>query len=84
MILCADGLSGIKEAITASYPKTEYQRCIVHQVRNTLKYVTDKDKKAFANDLKTIYHAATEAKALEKLEHVTEKWSAKYPNAMKN
>ena len=60
MVICADGLSGIKEAITAAFPNTEYQRCIVHQVRNTLKYVPDKDRKAFAADLKTIYHAATE------------------------
>ena len=57
LIICADGLSGIKEAISAAFPKTEYQRCIVHQVRNTLKYVPDKDRKAFASDLKTIYHA---------------------------
>ena len=57
LILCADGLSGIKESIAAAYPNTEYQRCIVHQVRNTLKYVVEKDKKAFANDLKSIYHA---------------------------
>ena len=52
LILCADGLSGIKESIAAAYPNTEYQRCIVHQVRNTLKYVAEKDKKAFANDKK--------------------------------
>lgn len=52
LIICADGLSGIKEAIAAAFPKTEYQRCIVHQVRNTLKYVPDKDRKAFASDLK--------------------------------
>ena len=58
LIICADGLSGIKEAITTAFPKTEYQRCIVHQVRNTLKYVPDKDKKAFAADLKTIYHVS--------------------------
>ena len=84
LILCADGLTGIKEAIAAAYPQTEYQRCLVHQVRNTLKYVADKDKKIFANDLKSIYHAATEAAALEELERVTEKWSEKYPNAMKS
>ncbi len=46
LIICADGLTGIKEAISAAFPKTEYQRCIVHQVRNTLKYVPDKDRKA--------------------------------------
>ena len=84
LILCADGLSGIKEAIAAAYPKTEYQRCIVHQVRNTLKYVADKDRKPFANDLKTIYHAPSEEQALEALEKVREKWSVKYPNSMRS
>ena len=84
LILCADGLSGIKEAISAAFPKTEYQRCIVHQVRSTLKYVADKDRKPFAADLKTIYHAPTEEKALEALERVTEKWSERYPNSMKS
>ena len=83
LIVCADGLTGIKEAINAAFPKTEYQRCIVHQVRNTLKYVPDKDRKAFAADLKTIYQAADEKKALAALEHVTEKWTPKYPNSMK-
>ena len=63
LIICADGLTGIKEAIAAAFPKTEYQRCIVHQVRNTLKYVPDKDRKAFSTDLKTIYQAADEKKA---------------------
>ena len=84
LILCADGLSGIKDAIAAAFPQTEYQRCIVHQVRNTLKYVLDKDRKLFANDLKSIYQAPDETKALEALTRVTEKWSAKYPNAMKS
>ena len=83
LIVCVDGLTGIKEAINAAFPKTEYQRCIVHQVRNTLKYVPDKDRKAFAADLKTIYQAAGEKKALAALEHVTEKWTPKYPNSMK-
>ena len=72
LILCSDGLTGIKEAISAAFPKTEQQRCIVHMVRNTLKYVSDKDRKAFSTDLKTIYHAANEEKALEALEKVTE------------
>lgn len=83
LVICADGLTGIKEAIGAVFPKTEYQRCIVHQVRNTLKYVPNKDRKAFATDLKTIYQAPDEKKALVALEHVTEKWTPKYPNAMK-
>lgn len=84
LILCADGLSGIKEAIAVAYPNTEYQRCIVHQVRNTLKYVADKDRKPFANDLKTIYQAPSEEQALESLERVTKTWSVKYPNSMKS
>lgn len=83
LIICADGLSGIKEAITTAFPKTEYQRCIVHQVRNTLKYVPDKDKKAFAADLKTIYHASNEEQARTALDRVNDKWTPKYPNAMK-
>ena len=83
LIICADGLTGIKEAIAAAFPKTEYQRCIVHQVRNTLKYVPDKDRQAFATDLKTIYQATDEKKALAALERVTEKWTPKYPNSMK-
>ena len=83
LIICADGLTGMKEAIAAAYPQTEYQRCIVHQVRNTLKYVSEKDRKPFAADLKTIYHASNEEKALEALEKVTAKWSEKYPNSMK-
>ena len=83
LIICADGLAGIKEAITAAFPKTEYQRCIVHQVRNTLKYVPDKDRKAFAADLKNIYHASDEEKARQALDRVCAKWTEKYPNSMK-
>ena len=81
-VLCADGLSGIKESIATAFPKTEYQRCIVHQVRNTLKYVANKDMKEFAKDLKTIYHAADEKTGYEQMLKVKEKWNAKYPNAM--
>lgn len=84
LIIYADGLSGIKEAISAAYPETEYQRCIVHQVRNTMKYIPDKDRKPFCNDLKTIYQAPTEEQALAALERVSEKWSEKYPYAMKS
>ena len=82
-IICADGLTGIREAIQTAFPKTEYQRCIVHQVRNTLKYVADKDRKAFANDLKTIYNAPNEEQGRANRDRITEKWSEKYPNAMK-
>lgn len=84
LIICADGLTGIKEAIAAAFPDTEYQRCLVHQVRNTLKYVADKDKKLFSADLKKIYNAASEQSGREMLDTVSEKWSDKYPNAMKS
>lgn len=82
LILCSDGLTGIKDAISTAFPKTEQQRCIVHMVRNTLKYVANKDMKSFAKDLKTIYTAANEESALARLEEVTEKWSEHYPHAM--
>jgi len=81
LILCSDGLSGIKEAISAAFPATEQQRCIVHMVRNTLKYVANKDMKAFAKDLKTVYTAADEKAALKRLDEVTEKWKGQYPGA---
>lgn len=84
LIICADGLTGIKEAINAAFPETEYQRCIVHQVRNTLKYVSDKDRKEFAADLKKIYNAPNEQLGAEARDEITEKWNAKYPNAMKS
>ena len=83
IIICVDGLISIKEVIAAAFSKTEYQRYIVHQVRNTLKYVPDKERKAFATDLKTIYQTADENKALAALDRVTEKWTPKYPNSMK-
>lgn len=84
LVLCADGLTGIKESIAVAYPQTEYQRCIVHQVRNTLKYVAKKDRKAFAADLKSIYQAPSEEAGYEQMKVVTEKWQEHYPNAMKS
>lgn len=81
-VICADGLSGIKDAIAAAYPLAEYQWCIMHVVRNTLKYVADKDKKAFANDMKTIYHAPDEQAALAHLDEVRTVWEAKYRGCM--
>jgi transposase-like protein len=83
LVLCADGMTGIKEAIEAAYPQTEYQRCIVHMVRNTLLHVPHKHKKAFANDLKTIYHAPDEASGYVNMLDVKERWDKLYPNAMK-
>lgn len=84
MLICADGLTGMKEAITAAFPHTEYQRCIVHQVRNTLRYVSYKDMKKFAADLKTIYLAPNEQQGYDNMQRVTEKWNEQYPHAMKS
>ena len=84
LIICADGLTGIKEAINTAFPQTEYQRCIVHQVRNTLKYVAEKDRKPFAADLKKIYNAPNAERAETIRDEVAEKWNEKYPNAMKS
>ena len=72
-----------KKAQTA-FPQTEYQRCIVHQVRNTLKYVADKDRKPFAADLKRIYQAPNEQRAAELRDTAEQKWGEKYPKAMKS
>ena len=82
LTLCSDGLTGMKDAIATAFPMTEQQRCIVHMVRNTLKYVANKDMKAFAKDLKTIYTSPDEKNALKQLETVTEKWEPLYPHAM--
>lgn len=84
MLICADGLTGIKEAITAAFPNTEYQRCIVHQVRNTLRYVSYKDMKKFAADLKTIYLAPNEQQGYDNMQRTAEKWNDQYPHAMKS
>lgn len=83
MIICADGLAGIKEAIAAAFPKADYQRCMVHMVRNTLKYVASKDMKSFASDLRTIYNAPSESEGKKARDRAVEKWSSKYPNSMK-
>jgi transposase-like protein len=83
LVLCADGLTGIKEAIEAAYPMTDYQRCIVHMVRNTLLHVSDKHKKEFAGDLKNIYHATCEEAGYENMSETKNKWDKIYPNAMK-
>lgn len=82
-ILCADGLSGMREAVESAFPQTEYQRCLIHQVRSTMKYVAEKDRKEFAADLKTIYQAPDESHALEARDRVAEKWGSKYANAVK-
>lgn len=84
LILCADGLTGLKEAISAIYPKTEYQRCIVHQIRNSLKYVSYTDRKELAHDLKSVYQASTADNGYENLIELEEKWKSKYPGAIQS
>ncbi len=74
LILCADGLKGLPEAIATAYPNTEFQRCIVHMIRNTMAYVSYKDRKELAADLKTIYKANTEEEGYENLIEMREKW----------
>lgn len=78
-IACIDGLSGFGEAINTIFPKTEIQKCIVHMVRNSLKYVPHKNKKEVAADLKEIYNSDTEELAKNKLESFKKKWDEKYP-----
>jgi putative transposase len=78
-IACCDGLTGFPDAIEAVFPKTQVQLCIVHMVRNSLSYVSYKDRKAVAADLKLIYTAATEAEAEQQLVAFAEKWDKQYP-----
>jgi transposase-like protein len=82
-LACVDGLTGFKEAITAVFPRTQLQRCIIHQVRSSLSYVSWKDRKIFARDLRTIYQAPTREAAESKLLEVSEKWSSSYPVALR-
>lgn len=79
LIICVDNLSGFSEAIAACYPKTEIQKCIIHQIRNSTRYVSYKDLKKVTADLKPIYKAATEEGALLELERFEEVWGVKYP-----
>ena len=82
MIVSVDGLTGFGDAIGAVFPKAEIQRCIVHQVRYSTKFVNYKDLKPFVKDLKEIYQASTEDLALENLDHFEEKWGKKYPSSV--
>jgi len=74
-----DGLKGFPEAINAVFPETEVQLCIVHQIRNSLKYVASKNQKEFAGELKKVYKAFTKEEAEIKLDKLEEKWGKKYP-----
>lgn len=79
MIACVDGLKGFPEAIESLYPKTEVQHCIIHQIRNSMKYVASKNQKAFMVDLKAVYKAATLNAAELALNDLETKWGDKYP-----
>jgi putative transposase len=78
-IICVDGLTGFPEAIETAYPQAQVQRCIVHMIRHSLKYVSWKQRKAVATDLKAIYQAKTEEEAELTLEEFSEKWDDQYP-----
>ena len=84
LIFSVDGLTGLKEAIQAAYPNAEIQRCIIHQLRNSFKYVSYKDLREFANDFKEVYKAVNEEEGYQKLLDLEEKWGKKYPYAIKS
>ncbi|WP_338463180.1 IS256 family transposase [Brevibacillus borstelensis] len=79
LITSVDNLRGFTEAISACYPKTEIQKCVIHQIRNSIKYVSYKDLKKITSELKPIYKAPTEQAALEELEQFEQTWGSKYP-----
>jgi transposase-like protein len=84
LIACVDGLKGFPEAIEAIFPVTEVQLCVVHQIRNSLKYVGSKNQKEFMVDLKRVYRAATKDLAESELDTLEEKWNDKYPIVIKS
>lgn len=83
LVACVDGLKGFPDAIEAVYPKTQVQLCIVHQIRSSLRYVPEKDKKAVVADLKPIYQANNQDQGYENLLEFEEKWGDKYPLTVK-
>nr|WP_304625647.1 IS256 family transposase [Spiroplasma endosymbiont of Danaus chrysippus] len=84
LIACSDNLTGMSEAIQSVYPKTEHQLCIVHQIRNSLKYVSYKHRKSLVIDLKPIYTACSEEQAMQALESFESKWNKQYPQIAKS
>ena len=82
LFFCVDGLAGFKEAINAVYPDAQIQRCVIHMLRNSFKYVNYSDLKKFSSDFKSVYNAPNEASALSELEKIKEKWGRKYPYAV--
>lgn len=79
LIACIDGLKGFPDAINAVFPQTDVQLCIVHQIRNSLKYIASKNQKEFLADLKLVYQAVTQEKAETELSNLDSKWGEKYP-----
>jgi putative transposase len=84
LIACVDGLTGFPEAINAIFPQTEVQLCVIHQIRNSLKYVASKNQKEFMADLKPVYKAETAEGAETALDALEEKWGKKYPVVIKS
>jgi len=84
LIACVDGLKGFPDAINAIYPNTEIQLCIVHQIRNSLKYISWKEQKAFLEDLKRVYRASSKESAEYYLDQLEEKWGKKYPAVIRS
>jgi len=84
LIASVDGLKGFPAAIESIFPKTEIQLCIVHQIRNSLKYIVSKDQKSFLKDLKEVYKAVSKEYAEQKLLELEEKWGKKYPIVIKS
>lgn len=84
LMVSIDGLKGFPEAIAQVFPQTEIQLCVVHQIRNSLKYVVSKDQKAFMQDLKQVYQATSKELAEQHLLQLSEKWGKKYPAAIKS
>jgi len=84
LIACVDGLKGFPEAINTEYPETRVQLCVVHMIRNSLRYVTWKDYKAVTTDLKRVYQALTEDQAVAELERFGQAWNDKYPSIAKS
>jgi putative transposase len=83
-VSCIDGLKGFPEAINTVFPNTEIQLCVIHQIRNTLKYVSTKDQKIFMQELKQVYKAPTEESALQNLDLLENKWGKKYSLSIKS
>lgn len=84
LIACTDNLKGFSQAILSIYPETEIQKCVIHQIRNSLKYIASKDQKPFMKDLKKVYQSATIDQAETELLNLEELWGKKYPIVLKS